>query len=154
LTGKQEYLVSLQRYFGSIEADWQMGLALFEQGRPAEAVKYLERFVQAVPELRRGMIYLAVASGAAGETLQGADLYMRATANRPDPVMLEASVLKLFADLVRIQPDNAEAHYRHGIVLAQFGHFREGVAAVDRAFVLAPTEEIARSRVRLRGYLP
>jgi len=153
MTGKHEYRLSLQRFFGDIEADWQIGVALFEQGRPAEAVQHLERFTQAIPELRRGSIYLAAAYGASGEIAKGVDAYWQATAQRSDPVMLEVPILQLFAALVRSAPGNAEAHYRYGLVLGQYGYFREATAAVERAFTLAPSAEINRARLRFKSYL-
>lgn len=153
LSREKTYRDRLLRYYGSVEADWLMGRALLEQGKAPEASACLKRIETGLPDFRRGSIYLAAALGGTGDVKQGAQQSLRAIDNRPAPVMLEEPILALFSQLATEYADDYLAHYRHGLVLSQFGFFRESLSALDRAFSMQPSDDVVRERDEVRQYL-
>jgi len=138
LTGEASYRQSLIRYYGGIETAFMEGRALLEAGRGGEAAGRLEAFAAAVPELRRGVIYLAAARAASGDLERGAQLYLEATRERSDPVLLEPQVLSLFKTRAEGAPGNPRLRHEYGLVLAQFGYFAEALREQQAAEALAP----------------
>lgn len=138
LTGDASCRQMLSRYFGGIEAAFMEGRALLDGGRGGEAAGRLAAFAAAVPELRRGAIYLAAALAAEGSLERGARLYLEATRERSDPVLLESRILALFSARAEREPENARFRHEYGLVLAQFGHFAEALREQRAAAALAP----------------
>ena len=58
--------------------------------------------------------------------------------------------LQLIAELARVRPDNAEAHFAHAHLAARFGHPEEALEANERAIELLPDW---RNAIMLQGRL-
>lgn len=58
--------------------------------------------------------------------------------------------LQLIAELARVRPDNAEAHFAHAHLAARFGHPEEALEANERAIALLPDW---RNAIMLQGRL-
>lgn len=138
LTSTQDYKDQLFRYFDDLDAQFYLGQAFLESGKPAEAVKSFTYVVQKLPNLRRGYIFLSAALSKTGQTDLATRMYGKAMAMQPDPVLLERDSIQLFADKARENPENALAIYTYGVVLRQFGHYPEALATQEAAAKLDP----------------
>jgi tetratricopeptide (TPR) repeat protein len=103
----------------------------------------MEEAAQRLPELRRARIYQAAALARVGRTDEAAELYIEATASRPEPVMAEAWILPAFADRAARTPSDPWSHYWHGVVLTHYGLFDRAVEALRTAFSLDGRPEFA-----------
>jgi tetratricopeptide (TPR) repeat protein len=144
LPGEERYRHRLTRYFGEADAAFLLGRAHLELGHSAAALAELQRLTQLLPELYRGQFYLAAALGANGAWSQAADTYLAATAKRVDPAMLESWILPIFAAAAERAPGDAQVRYRHGLVLAQYGHFSQALAETRVAYGLEPAPAIRK----------
>lgn len=149
---------ALIRYFGELDARNYIGRAALWADAPELAVANLEYVSRSLPEYRRGRLYLAAALGRAGRFDEGAGEYRTAMRAGSDPVMLETESIALFAGLSAKRPQEAFTLYSQGIVLRQFGHYREALQVQEQALLLGRAEaierEIASLRKTLVGALP
>jgi len=141
LTGQDAYRAQIVRYFSEVDALFLVGLAEFEHGAQGAGVVHLSEVVGRLPELWRANVYLAAALGAQGRADLAIQLHRGAMAVRTDPVVLEASIVPIFAAAAERSPDDAWAHYLHGQVLAEYGRFGEALAPLRRAQALEPRPE-------------
>jgi len=141
LTGQDAYRARIARYFSEVDALFLVGLAEFQHGTQGSGVVHLSEAVGRLPELWRANIYLAAALGAQGRADLATQLHRGAMAVRTDPVLLEASIVPIFATAAERSPDDAWAHYLHGLVLAEYGRFGDALVPLRRAQALEPRPE-------------
>lgn len=127
LTNDQRYKNKLFRYFDAIDAEFFLGRAYLETGRFEEAVKSFSYVVEKIPEYRKGIIYLSIALGATGNYEQAVRMYLHAIKKRRDPIFREEEVLTIFRKWAEHNPQNAEATYYLGVILREFGYYKEAL---------------------------
>ncbi|HEY5997996.1 MAG TPA: hypothetical protein VI078_01670 [bacterium] len=120
LTGRDEPRRLLARYFDEADAAFLEGQAHLRLGHPQAAVEAFAAVNRILPGYRRGRIYLAVALGAAGRYEQAAELYLDTVRERPEPVLLEADVRRIFDGLVAAHPASADARRWREFVRCEF----------------------------------
>ena len=131
LTDDAAYAGRIFSYFDNPDADFLLGRACLENGRPELAIAHLERLALALPEYRKGQIYLAAALGDAGEDARAAEVYRGANEQTAATVLLEERIVPIFERLARA--GTPEAFYRYGVVLREYGRFPEALRALTRA---------------------
>ena len=146
LTGKLEYEHQLLRYFDEIDVAFYLGKAYLEIEKPDAAIQQLQYVTKMLPEFRSGQIHLAAALSRGGKFEEGATAYRKAITMAPDPVFREEEILTIFRNLA--QKGSAIDIYSYGIVLRQFGHFDEALAAQQQAASLAPTNQEIATEIR------
>jgi tetratricopeptide (TPR) repeat protein len=142
LTRDETEMTKLTRYFGEMDARFYVGRAALLAGAGELAVSNLRRVVSAVPEYRRGRLYLAAACGLAGRLDEGVMEYRAAMRMREDPVALESPLIDLFKKWSQQNADDAFALYTGGIALRQFGHYREALEMQRKAAAVKTSESI------------
>lgn len=143
LTGKEEYRQQIVRYYSEIDAAFLLGMAQLQVGKGEEAVRNLRTTCRLLPELRRAKIYEAAALGVTGKKEEGAQLYLEATAEKRDPVLLEGEIVPIFAVLAGT--GDMQVRYRYGLILTQYGRFIEALSVLRSAASDSPQPEIARA---------
>ncbi len=93
-----------------------------------------------LPDYRASQVYLAVAEGTAGDQTSAASLYIDVVTKQPDPVLLEKEVIELFQTRSEQSGHDPRVFLESGIVLRQFGHFQDALAALERAKELGKGE--------------
>lgn len=131
LTGEESYGSKIFRYYDDIDAHFFLGTACLETGESEKAVAHLKQLSLYLPDYPKGLIYLAAALGATGRDTEAAEIYMGTTGGRSDMVILEEMILPVFARLAK--DGSPESLYRYGVVLRQYGHFREALQALKQA---------------------
>lgn len=153
LTNRQEFETLLIRYFDEIDAAFYLGQAHLETGNPQKAVRYFQYVTAMLPEFRKGYLYLAAALAESNLYEQASVQYRKAIALSPDPVFFEESILRTFKELT-LHKSTMLNHYSYGIVLRQFGHFREALEEQKKAMELDPkNQEIPQEIERLQKVL-
>jgi tetratricopeptide (TPR) repeat protein len=132
----------LIRYFGELDARFYIGRAAVAAGAGGLAVPNLQYVCRILPDYRRAHLYLAAALGMAGHAEEGVAEYRTAMRLSGDPVMLEAESVALFASLAQQKPQEALAVYSYGVVLRQFGRYREALEVQKKAFAVQPSPSI------------
>lgn len=149
LTGKEEYRQKIIRYFDEIDAFFLLGMAQLQVGKGGEAALNLAAISRLLPELRRARIYQAAALGAQGERVQGAQLYLEATEEKRDPVLLEGEIVPIFAALAAA--GDPQALYRYGLVLVQYGRLNEARATLRTAVSISEKLEIVQALAEIEA---
>ncbi|MCP5105102.1 MAG: tetratricopeptide repeat protein, partial [bacterium] len=121
-TGKPVYKTKISRYFDEIDAQFFLGKALLDTGKPREAVECFSYVVEKLPTYRKALVYLSIALGAAGEYQPAVEHYLKALALSPDPVFREKEVIGIFKAFAAQNPDDEKAQQLLNIVLKQFGY--------------------------------
>jgi tetratricopeptide (TPR) repeat protein len=140
LTGEEHYSRTLAAYLDDASVDLYLGKAFLLAGDAPQAVPFLTRVVEGLPDYRPAKIYLAAAAGLAGDGETAASLYIGLIGERPDPVLLEEPLLEVFKGRSEKAPSDVRALLEYGIVLRQFGRTKEALAVLERAKVLADEE--------------
>jgi Flp pilus assembly protein TadD len=145
------WTATVQRNPGSSMAQNNLGMALFLQGRIAEAASRFERALAINPanaeaHYNRGLVL-------AREGRRGEAMAEDATAVRLRPAFPDAQnnlgkgllhtgrpadAIPVFERALRLEPDNAETHANLGAALIATGHPREAVGELERALQLKP----------------
>jgi len=133
LTGDTRYSLELSDFLDEMSAHLYLGKAYLLAGNPGQASVYLSQVAERLPDYRPAQIYLAAAKGLAGEDEAAARLYMDLINDKPDPVLLEEPLLRIFKIRSERSPADIRALLEYGIVLRQFGHAKEALAALERA---------------------
>lgn len=167
-----EKAVGIQR--GDFNDVFQLGVALFQTGRLAEARQYLEQAVALKPDsaearrfLRRVDFGEAVAAIEARQYARAVELLTRVVGD--DPANAEAwynlGLAQLFADRLReaetsfkrsaeLRPAGWEAHQRLGYIYEKSERYQEALRSYSRALELhqdpALAESVKRVEERLR----
>jgi len=137
LTGENRYSRTLAAYLDETSADLYLGKAFLLAGDPSRAVPHLSRVAERLPDYRPAKVYLAAAQGLAGDEETAASLYIGLIRERPDPVLLEEPLLRVFKNRLEKAPSDVRARLEYAIVLRQFGRAEEALAVLDRAKDLA-----------------
>lgn len=109
---------------GSAQAHDYLGIALIDLGQPGEAIDALERAMAADPALVGVKAHLAAAVKARGAEL-------RETGRITDAA-------DLFARAAALDPADAEAHYRHGVMSFLLHRYPQALASLEVAAELDP----------------
>jgi len=127
-----------------------LGIALLQQGRPAEAVAPLAIAVQTQPTFEALAHYgLALAmSGEPVKALSHIDRALQLNPNDPAALRNRGNVLKLldrrdealdtFDRAIALAPNDAELRSNRGTVLADLGRYEDAVQSYDRALAIQP----------------
>lgn len=146
LTREGAYREKLFRYFGDIDAQFYLGQANLQVGDPAEALQNFEYVNEKIPGFRRGLFFDAAALGKTGRLQEGATVYRKAISIQPDPVLMEKESLELFQRLSQDSND-AFALFSYGIVLRQFGHYKDALSVQQKARLIAPQNQQISSEI-------
>ncbi|MGI9229509.1 MAG: tetratricopeptide repeat protein, partial [Gammaproteobacteria bacterium] len=155
----EESLATMQTAAGLIpdppaQHYYYMGLDAIELARTDQAQAYLSRALSIDPKHE-----------AAGERLafihMNAGRYDQALASNPGlPQALDIlaykhynagrveQAMELYRHSVAISPNDANAHSNLGSALAQLGRYQEAIASLERALVLDPQQQTARSNLQ------
>ena len=111
---------------GSAAAHYNLGNALFRQGRRAESIQSLEKAVALDPGYALAHDGLGVALYAAGRVAEALDHYQRA---------------------VDLQPRNPEARYHLAVALRRLGRLREAITQYQQLLALGGNEQAVRAEL-------
>jgi tetratricopeptide (TPR) repeat protein len=153
LSGKPEYENTLIRYFDKLDAEFFIGKAFLETGRPERAAFFLSRLCRIIPVYRRGQICLAASLAGSGDWEGGAKIYFREHAGRQDPVFLEKEILAAFRKWSESPAASAQAHFFYGQALRLFGHYAKALEAQKQALLLAPGHALIKREIQRLGEL-
>lgn len=134
-----------------IAATLQQGIALFQQGRPAEAEVLLNQLRERHPQDFNVLHVLGIMLAQGRDPARGVALIGQALALRPDfapawnnlgnghrSLGQTAEALAAYDRAIALQPGFVEAHNNRGNVLALLGRMEEALAEFDRAVSLDP----------------
>jgi tetratricopeptide (TPR) repeat protein len=138
LTGEPRYKDQLFRYFDDIDADFYLGAAFLECGKPATAAEYLARVTGSLPDYRRGLFYLGAALSRCGRFTEAAAKFKAALAIRPDPVLFGEEMISSFSRVAEQSPADWRPLYEYGQVLSDFGRYSEALEVQNKALKLSP----------------
>jgi tetratricopeptide (TPR) repeat protein len=158
LTGNRLYIARLFRYYDDIHANFFLGRAYLDTGSPLEAGTCFSRVVQALPEYRPAIVYLAASLAGAGQFEQAATVFLDAARMSQDPVLEEDRILLAFAVLARQNPEDPARKHQYGTVLYQYGHYHLALSTLRSVLELDSTragvrEEIAKLELSIRSGL-
>ena len=131
LTGDTAYADRVFRYFDDVDATFYLGRACLETGGSEQALGYLSRLAEFLPDNPRVRVYRAAALSASGRYAEAAALYRSTAGERPGYVMLDDQILTAFRQMAK--DGSAEHLYWYGVVLRQFGHFPEALQMLQNA---------------------
>ncbi|MBV8471876.1 MAG: tetratricopeptide repeat protein, partial [Hyphomicrobiales bacterium] len=149
-------LVALEKEPESEALNYQAGRALLAVGRPGEARTFLRLAARGGEDRPLAARLLALAEWRAGRFARAAVLWRRIA--RLEPAATDARLdyarallrigkaddaLRQAQDILRSEPDLAEAHELEGLALFRQRRFKEAAAAFARSAGDAPTEAIA-----------
>ena len=148
----------LFRYYDDIHANFFLGRAYLDAGSPLEASTYFSRVVQALPEYRPAIMYLAASRSAAKRFQQAASAYLRAAKMSQDPVAQEDRILIAFALLAKESPKDPARQHQYGTALHEYGHYHLALSTLRSVLELDSTragvrEEIAKLELSIRSGL-
>lgn len=131
LTGDGSWIDQLLRYFDDFDALFYLGRACLETGRVERAVESFGSLVTRFPDHARGQVYYAAALGAAGRDAEAAAMFLSATEERPETVMLEGLILPSLERWAR--GGSPGAAYWYAVALREYGRFPGALQAFERA---------------------
>ncbi len=140
LTEDDRYSGRIFRYYDEVSARYYLGKAYLLAGKADLAVEQFAYVSGRLPDYRASQVYLAVAEGTAGDQTSAASLYIDVVTKQPDPVLLEKEVIELFQTRSEQSGHDPRVFLESGIVLRQFGHFQDALAALERAKELGKGE--------------
>ena len=154
----------------NVRALQNLGAALAHNGRPQEAVPYLERALAIDPYAEYALENLGLIRLEEGRSSEAVALLSRRLERRPDDGISHlnlakallatgdsARALAALEEAVRLLPDNGLAHARLGLVLADQGRLEEAAAHGERGAALDPDNpavRLAAGRIELRRGMP
>jgi protein O-mannosyl-transferase len=128
-----------------------LGLALADQGKVAEAIQHYEFALQIKPDNAKAHYNLGSALARQGKLTEAIQHYEEALRLKPDyadaynnfGIALAAGgrpvdAIQLFERALQLKPDFAKAHYNLGSVLARQGKWNEAIQHFERAIELKP----------------
>jgi tetratricopeptide (TPR) repeat protein len=142
LTGDDSFRRQIARYFSEIDASFLIGLAQLETDAPGSGLVALAETVERLPEFWRASPYLVAALAAEGDLDGAAELFLRISTARKDPVLLEERIVPIFQTLSAAAPGDWEARQRYGLVLARYGRLKEAAAVLREARRLHPGPQL------------
>jgi hypothetical protein len=142
LTGDDGFRRQIARYFSEVDASFLVGLAQLETAASGSGVVPLAETVGRLPEFWRASPYLVAAMAVEGDPAGAADLFVKISTARKDPVLLEERIVPIFETLATAAPGDWEARQRYGLVLAQFGRLQEAATALRDARRLRPGPQL------------
>jgi tetratricopeptide (TPR) repeat protein len=154
----------------NVRALQNLGAALAHNGRPQEAVPFLERALAIDPYAEYALENLGLIRLEEGRSSEAVALLSRRLERRPDDGISHlnlakallatgdsAGALAALEEAVRLLPDNGLAHARLGLVLADQGRLKEAAAHGERGVALDPDNpavRLAAGRIELRRGMP
>lgn len=149
---------------GNADAQYNLGVACFNQGRVAEAVAQYRKALELDPKNVEARHSLANELFHQGRTDEAARLFQAALADRPAQASIHydygivlfhlgrtAEAIAQYEEALRFRPDYAEAHDNLGVALAKVGRVADAIAEFQTALRLDPG--LLRAHVNLAGAL-
>jgi tetratricopeptide (TPR) repeat protein len=143
-------------------AQGNLGYALFQQGRAAEAVPHYEAALRLNPAYAEAQYNLGTALLQLNRLPEAVAAYERATRLQPASAEMQnnlgmalvrdgrlAQAAGHFARAVALDPDYAEAHHNLGNALLLTGHWREAIGEYRQVLRLHPDDAAAKSGVEM-----
>ena len=133
---------------GAVEARNGLGLTLASQGRTADAVKEYRAAIRQKPDFAEARVNLGLALAKEGKLAEAMNEYrsaLRANSNSAAAHMNLANALAAqnspealahYAEVVRLKPDFAQAHYLYGMELTRIGSSAQAISHLQRAVLL------------------
>lgn len=121
LTGEKAYGKRLERYFGSIDAAFFLGLAAYDNQRDQMALAQFAVVEKGLPELRQVLLWQCLVFGRMGRFEEAAARYARAMAMRPDYLFAESDIIAVFSRWAHEQPHHPAARDMLATVKGHFG---------------------------------
>jgi len=134
-----------------VQAGFQQGLALHQQGRLAQAGESYRQVLKLQPEHHDALHMLGVVAYQTGNPLQAVELIGRAIALNPNnanahsnhglalqELMRPAEALESYDHALELKPDYAEAYSNRGNALKDLKRLDEALDRYDRALELKP----------------
>ena len=147
LTGDEQYLKKLERYFDRIDSSYLIGRAFLDLKMYHSSVKYLSYVREKLPDYRRGNILYAVALAGSGDLINSYNIYTEVLKKRGEPVMFESQTIRIFRSRVEKQPDNGIAHYYLGLIYEQYGYFNDALKHYLKSVELIGDRDIISSKI-------
>jgi tetratricopeptide (TPR) repeat protein len=142
-------------------AEYNLGMALEQQGRWDEARHHYERALTYDPFHARALNNLAVQFARHGDHVAARKLHARALAAAPDDIEVQTNVatgllidgrtanaIALLRRALSLDPESADAHNALGVALSQAGRLEEAIAEFREAIRLAPDHVDARKNLQ------
>lgn len=143
-------------------AQGNLGYALAQQGRPAEAIPHYREALRLKPDYVEARYNLAAALVATGQLEEGIGQYEQALRLQPDSAGLENNLasalvragrmpeaLAHFERAAELDPGNAQAHHNLGNAMLLTGRLPEAVREYETALRLQPDDAAARAGLEL-----
>jgi FkbM family methyltransferase len=145
----------------ALQAMFNQGLALHQQGKLADAERLYGEILQRQPNHFGALHLLGVVAVQTGRTERGVELIREATGLNPKAAVAHSNLGKALLDLKRpdealascdkaiaLQPDYAEAYHIRGIALNELKRLDEALASYDWAIALKPDYAEAQNNRR------
>lgn len=155
-----EHALSVTRDNAVIEYD--LGIALGQQGRSGEAAAHFAEAVRVWPEFNDALFNMGVALAAQGRLDEALSYYARALKVRPDSAKVQLNIgstlaqqgkldesLPYLNEALRLEPDSAQAHTNVGLILLRQGRAQEALSHLQRAVQLDPHSPEAENNLGL-----
>ena len=150
---EQEHRPQIQKPVSTaIQAKFQQGLALHQQGRLAEAERTYQEILQEEPNHFGALHALGAAALQTHRPQQGVDFIAKAIELNPDVAAAHShlgsalSILERYQEAlasydraIALKPDFAEAHNNRGAALNDMKRAEEALASCDKAIALKPS---------------
>lgn len=151
LTGEPRYEEALRSGTSPLDADFFLAKAFFFQGRSRDAAALFEKLVRRLPRWRTGRIYLAAALAAQGRIDEGAEQYLEAKRQAPDPLYLSRQISELFRRWADLHPQDVRKQLFAARVLHENGRLHDAMTVLERVppgtpYDVAVAEELGSVR--------
>jgi len=145
---------------GNYSAHYDLGNALAEQGKLAEAIQHYERALQLNPDYIAAQNNLGLALARQGKLVEAIQHYQRALHAKPDYAAAHYNLgnalaaqgkpveaIQHYERAIQLNPDYLEAHNNLGLALAAQGKLDEAIQQFERVLQLNPDDVTAHSNL-------
>ncbi|MGI8438350.1 MAG: tetratricopeptide repeat protein [Chthoniobacterales bacterium] len=138
--------------------EYNLGCALGQQGRYAEAIEHFDVFLRADPKFSEALLNKGIALAGLGRHAEALPYLERAAHAEPDSILAHSQLaltaaaldrgeeaLAAFRRVCELDPESSNAHANLGLMLSRLDRTTEAEAELDRALQLDPRNPEAQN---------
>jgi Flp pilus assembly protein TadD len=161
----------LQKSPNDPELHFQLGNALYDQGKRTEAEIEYQKAIDLKPDYVKALVNLGVVLNEGAESEKALTYFDRALVLAPQDITVLCNkaqalyalqrypeAIDLYRKSLELEPNNQLPHYLLGVAFADAGIYREAIAEWERVVAIDPTTEAAKTAAEgikvLRDLLP
>jgi tetratricopeptide (TPR) repeat protein len=168
---EQEARETLKESPNDPQLHYQLGNALYDQGRREEAAASYERAIEIKPDFVKALVNLGVVLNESSKSEEAIKYFNKAEAIAPKDVTVLCNkglalyalqrypeAIALYQKSMKLEPNNQLPYYLLGVAFADAGIYREAIREWEKVVAIDPTTESGESAAEsirvLRELLP